>query len=88
VLKEQEEKVTIQIIQLLARARTSSSQIGREGFFMKPIYTSAEASELQADYHLTVLTLRRSPEHFRIKNFSVNKRKQQKMQPHLFYIEV
>jgi len=88
MLKKLEEEVTIQIIQLLANARTSRSQIGRKGSLMRRIHTSAEASELQADYRLTVPALRRNPDGFRLKNISVEEQKKRAtIQSHLFYIE-
>jgi len=40
---------------------------------MKLIYTSAAAYELEADYYLTALTLRRNPKQFRMKNVSRKK---------------
>jgi len=40
---------------------------------MKRIDTIAAASELQADYYLTVITLRRNPEHFKMRNVSGKK---------------
>jgi len=63
----------MQIIPPLASGRTSSSQVGREGSRMRLINTSAAAYELEADYYLSVLTLRRNPTHFRMKNVSRKK---------------